>query len=84
MRIHEKLRMKKEEFRQALRERLDAAFFFLVFRWGFLKFQTTGSCSVAGHDPILAPSVGLRLKSGNLQGKGDVGLGDLKTERNMC
>jgi len=40
-------------------------------------------CSVAGHDSI--PS---RIRTadtrGNLRGKEDVGLGDLKTERNMC
>jgi hypothetical protein len=38
-------------------------------------------CSVAGHDSI--PNASART-SGNLRGKEDVGLGDLKTERNMC
>lgn len=84
MRLFEELRKKSAEGQARMQDIWEQAFFFLALRCGRLKFQKTGSCSVAGHDPIPAPSVGPRLKSGNPQGKEDVGLGDLKTERNMC
>jgi hypothetical protein len=44
---------------------------------------TLESRPVAGRDSI--PSrIRTALQSGNLRGKEDVGLGDTKTERNMC
>ncbi|MDD5020506.1 MAG: hypothetical protein PHH75_04645 [Candidatus Omnitrophica bacterium] len=78
---NEKLTMKNEQFKDKIAMIFENAFFFVVFRCGFLKFQLTEPCSVAGHDSIPNP---IRWESGNLRGKEDVGLGDLKTERNMC
>ncbi len=78
---NEKFTMKNEQFKDKIATIFEKAFFFVVFRCGFLKFQLIEPCSVAGHDSI--PNASART-SGNLRGKEDVGLGDLKTERNMC
>jgi len=75
---NEGLRIRSEEFRRCL----ENALFFLLLCWG--SFKLTGSCSVAEHDPIPSPIRWAMAYSGNSRGKEDVGLGDLKTERNMC